>query len=303
LNRPQPQVEITVTAKLTDPDNPANDMGEDGITGRTWQWSKSTDMQEWTDIEGETSPSYTPAVADIGSYLRATAVYDDTLGEDKTATSMASEMAVEPETSANAIPGFGKVDADADATPEVLLEDGSANAPFLRSVDENTVAAMSIGNPIMATDDDEDLLVYEVVNRLDAQGTTDDTPEATADREAFSIDDRSGQIKTKGDLDFEDAANEDDAYTVGVKATDPSQAAKTVNVLITVKDLNEAPDFGKRQLHSRWKKARSSWIPMLGTRTSMPPTLTLGIMKTLPMKRAVLTRGHSTSALPAPSHS
>ena len=63
LNRPQPQVEIMVTAKLTDPDNPADDAGEDGVTGTTWQWSKSTDMQEWTDIEGETSPSYTPAVA------------------------------------------------------------------------------------------------------------------------------------------------------------------------------------------------------------------------------------------------
>ena len=240
LNRPQPQVEILVTATLTDPDD-AEDNMEDNVTGTTWQWAKSMDMQDWTDIDGATDDDYMPAVGDIGYYLRATATYEDTHMEGQTATSDASERSVEEETSANAIPDFGKVDADADAVPPVELEDGTNAAPFLRSVNENTAADMSIGNPVMATDADGDLLVYELVVALNDQDPPQPDTTLAGDVAVFDIDDRSGQIKTKGDLDFEDADNADDTYTVGVKVTDPSLATKTVNVLISVKDLNEAP--------------------------------------------------------------
>ena len=105
LNRPQPQVEIPVTATISDPDNT---LMQTTITDTTWQWSKSMDMTTWTDIDGATQRTYTPAVADIGYYLQATATYADVHGEGQTAPSGASEVAVEPETSANAVPGFGE---------------------------------------------------------------------------------------------------------------------------------------------------------------------------------------------------
>ena len=170
LSQVQPQVEIEVDADRSDPDG--------NISGTTWQWSKSMDMSDWMDIDGETSAGYTPVVADVGYYLRATATYSDNRGEGKSASEV-SENPVEAETTSNAAPDFGKENSNNDDTDET----GTADAPFLRSVDENTGSDMNIGDPVDATDDDDDELLY-------ALGGTDVA--------SFSIDDRSGQIKTMG---------------------------------------------------------------------------------------------------------
>ena len=241
LNRPQPQVEITVTATLSDPDD-AEGNDADDLTGTTWQWQRSMDMQDWADITGETDDKYTPVVADEGYYLRATATYTDTHMEGQTATSDASEYSVEPETSANAVPDFGKEDEDDDKDdPNGEEEDGlTEDTAFMRSVVENTAAETNIGNPVKATDDDTDLLVYTLSDSANAEG----------DAAKFDIDDRSGQIKVKTVLDFE-AANDadnadednDDVFEVVVTATDPSEATMTAEVRITVTDVNEAPTF------------------------------------------------------------
>jgi hypothetical protein len=65
----------------------------------------------------------------------------------------------------------------------------------------------------------------------------------TADDNHFAIDDaiddKSGQIKTRGALDHES----DDAYTVTVTATDPGGLSSRVTVTITVTDVNEAPAY------------------------------------------------------------
>ena len=242
LSQIQPQVEIKVTASVSDPDNPDND-----VSGTMWQWAKSMDMTTWTDIDKATTMDYTPVVGDEGYYLRATATYTDTLGDDKTAM-MVSERAVEEKTAANAVPDFGKEDFDDNDTDETgEPEDTSTSpttpaAPFLRNVDENTASDMNIGNPIAATDVDVDDLLYKLTD-------TDDGIDG--DSAKFTIDERTGQIKTKAPLDFEVASgddnadeNNDDTYEVKVTATDPSLAAKTALVNIRVQDLNEAPDFG-----------------------------------------------------------
>ena len=93
--------------RATDPDG--------GETAVSWQWARSTDKSEWSDIDGATGAIYTPAVADIDSYLRATASYTDRRGPDKTA-SVISEYAAEAKTAANAPPAFPAEDADDDAT-------------------------------------------------------------------------------------------------------------------------------------------------------------------------------------------
>ncbi len=68
-----------VTATLTDPDG--------GVSSTTWQWASSSDGSSgWTDISSATSASYTPAAADVGEYLRATASYTDSFGSGKTAS-------------------------------------------------------------------------------------------------------------------------------------------------------------------------------------------------------------------------
>ena len=226
LSQVQPQAEIGVLAEVSDPD------GSESAT--TWQWAKSSDMSDWADIEGATGAIYTPAAADIGSYLRATASYTDNRGPDKTA-SMVSEYDVEPETTANAEPNFPEEDSDPEADGK---EDGSTTTPFLRSIDENT-EGMNVGNPVAAADADNDVLLYKL-------GGTDEA--------SFKIDDRSGQITAKVDLNFEAAADvdgtdgapgtaDDNMYEVTVTATDPSLAPMMVYVRITVMDVNEAPTF------------------------------------------------------------
>ena len=76
LSSMSPVVGAMLTATLTDPDG--------GVTGETWQWSKSTTMGgTFMDIAGATSMSYTPMAADEGYYLRATVMYTDAHGPNK----------------------------------------------------------------------------------------------------------------------------------------------------------------------------------------------------------------------------
>ena len=94
-----------------------------------------------------------------------------------------------------------------------------------RSIAENTASNTNIGSPVRATDADNDNLTYTL------EGTDDGS---------FAIDESSGQLKTKSALDHEDK----ESYTVTVKASDGNGGVATIDVTITVTDVNEAPDFG-----------------------------------------------------------
>ena len=63
----------------------------------------------------------------------------------------------------------------------------------------------------------------------------------------FSIAAASGQLKAKAKLDFEGVEFTEDptgnTYDVMVTATDPSGAATSQEVTITLTDVNEAPTF------------------------------------------------------------
>ena len=102
---------------------------------------------------------------------------------------------------------------------------GDQSTTATRMVEENTAAGEDVGVPVAAEDDDDDILTY----------TLGDTP---ADG-AFDIDQATGQIKTKGDLD-EDTT---DSYEVTVTATDPAGVSDSITVTITVTGVNEPPDI------------------------------------------------------------
>ena len=69
-------VDDTVTAILTDPDNPTN---------HVWRWERSADgSTNWSTISAATSASYTTTDDDAGNYLRATVTYDDDSGAGQT---------------------------------------------------------------------------------------------------------------------------------------------------------------------------------------------------------------------------
>ncbi len=239
---PQPQVERSLRANLKD--------GDGGEFNKVWQWSRSMDMEAWEDIETARASLYTPGSDDVGSYLRAAVTYRDALGsETETAMGM-TDFKVESTPAANRRPEF----------PDQNLETaGIQNAHVVLEVKENTAKGTAVGEPVVAFDRDGDSLLYSLGDIPDSDAASPETYDGTAvadgtttytsaedDGDVFTIDTTTGQIKVenKAALDFELATNEDDAYVVQVTATDPSGAPGTINVVITVEDVNEAPVIG-----------------------------------------------------------
>ena len=230
LSAVQPQSAIPFTASLTDPDGV--------LSGITWQWAKSMETNgTFMDIDGADSDTYTPADADIDSYLRATVSYTDGEGSGKSAM-VVPDYSVQGEPANNSAPNFTDQDE----------EDQETGLQVTRSVAENTAEGQSVGAPVRATDGNNDILTYTLLS-----GSSDDD-------DLFDINWGTGQIMTKSELNLEDDGLTDrDNSTEGmqlqvtVRATDPSGDPAAVSVvgtngaevtvLITVTDVNEPPAF------------------------------------------------------------
>ena len=136
--------------------------------------------------------------------VRAFDGYGEPLGEWTPEVSV-SIPAADPSATANNPPAF----AAASATVEVT---------------ENAAAGTDIANSPTATDPDAgDTLTY--------------TLGATIDDGHFSIDAGSGQLRTKGDLDYESQ----DSYAVTVTVTDGDGLSASIDVIITVTDVADTP--------------------------------------------------------------
>ncbi len=92
-----------------------------------------------------------------------------------------------------------------------------------RSVAENTVAGINIGDAITATDGNNDILTYNL---------------SGADAAVFDIDSTTGQLKTNSALDHETKGT----YSVEVIASD-GDLSTSIQVSITVTDVNDPPIF------------------------------------------------------------
>ena len=221
FNQPQPQVTRGLVASVSD--------GDGEITRRKWQWSKSMDMENWMDIEGAASASRSPVAADVGYYLRATVTYTDRRGSGKTASGV-TDNKVEARTLANAAPKFDTID------------------PI--PVDENVKG--NIGDPIVASDADNDVLLYSLDAAYDVNTGTEG---AQNDNGLFKMSE-DGQLSLKAGLNYESPGNDPATgsareanadgvfvYSVGIKALDPSSAPGTAVVMVHLSDVNEAPKF------------------------------------------------------------
>ena len=91
-----------------------------------------------------------------------------------------------------------------------------------RRVAENRAAGTNVGSAVRATDADNDTLTYSL------EGT---------DEASFSIVSARGQIRTVAALDHETSSS----YSVRVKADDGKGGTATIEVIITVTDVNEPP--------------------------------------------------------------
>ena len=143
LSALQPQAGTELTATNSDPDG--------SVSNLKWQWAKSMTMDgTYEDIDKAISSTYTPKDADIDYYLQVTASYTDPEGEGKTAMGT-SAYAVQGVRSDNNAPEF------ADDQDPVM----DRTRPMLtREVAENTPAGSAIGDPVVAEDEDGDILTY-----------------------------------------------------------------------------------------------------------------------------------------------
>ena len=194
LSHVQPQEGINFVATLEDDDEPA---------GITWQWYRtSSRSSDGTSISGADSRNYTPDAADVGSYLRVVASYNDGHGDGKSATAISANRVQE---------------APPAPEPPVFPADGN----YSRSIRENLPGGRSVGTPVTATDGNNDSLIYSIP-------TSDD----------FEIVESTGQLLTKAELDHEDQ----DQHFITVTATDPGGLTDTVTVTITVENVDETPE-------------------------------------------------------------
>ena len=171
-----------------------------------------------TAIDDATSDTYTPTSEDSGDRLTAMATYTDAQGPEKTAE-FAYTVAVAEDTR-NKAPEFA-----ADQDPETEGDQAEAE----RTIAENSVAPASVnGGPVMATDPNGigDTLTYTL---------------GGPDASSFDVLSNNGQIMVGAGtmLNYEMKPT----YMVTVIATDSFGVSDSVDVVITVTDINEGPEI------------------------------------------------------------
>ena len=215
----QPEVDVAIGTTLTDPD---------GLTSAhiwTWYTSKAADpvvgnMFHWNLVDGQTGPSYTPVAADEDKYLWVHVEYTDPQSDDARTANANSENPVRAAVSDNA-----------NASPD--FEDNTDD----RTVPESTAVGDHVGDPVTATDTDNDTLTYELI---EVASTND------GDDEFFDIDQASGQIMVAQRLDYDAVGDRAATATAGeykviVRATDPSGEVDNITVTIMAENVNEDP--------------------------------------------------------------
>ena len=150
------------------------------------------------------------------------------LNREAKATYMVTVTATDPGDLSDSVDVTIKL-TDEDEGPEIERAPLTNQAPTFppsaattREVAENTVAGADIGNPVAADDANGDALTY-VLGGTDAA--------------SFDIDPDTGQLKTLAALDYETKTS----YDVTATATDAAGLSDSIDVTITVTNVNEAP--------------------------------------------------------------
>ena len=171
---------------------------------------------------GAKTATYTPHAKDAGKCLRATAEYTDGKGSTD-AMGVSANAVIADE--ANRPPRFraGGVDSDAGT----MADTGDTATSAKRSIDENVTPTADpnpadVGMPVVADDPNGDTLTYTLSGN---------------DAGSFKIGPASGQISAKMKLDKEAKSS----HMVTVTATDPNGANASIDVTISVTNVDEPP--------------------------------------------------------------
>ena len=154
------------------------------------------------DIDSRAN-AYTPKPADEDRSLEVRVTYTDGTGERRSMSLESLSNVQERVSGGNQSPRF----------PTTTLT--------RLTVLENETGGEDVGGPVTAEDQDGDPLTYSI----------------SGGDSAFSIDQDTGQITTRGELDREKKSS----YRVTVTAEDPSGARDTHSLTIAVDDVDEAP--------------------------------------------------------------
>ena len=204
LSSAQPRVGSSLVAALMDPD---------GIVGEAeWVWHRSTNPSpvfetSWQVISGATTSSYTPVEADLGYYLRVTAVYEDGHAPGKKRQAISEAEVVE-------FPG--------PSFPEANVNSGRASGlSVVRSIAETASAGEKVGGSVVAESPNGNVFTYTLSGE---------------DAALFTIDASTGQISVRAgtELDYESGKRK---YTLWVTATDTSGVSSTVTVVVQIADV------------------------------------------------------------------
>ena len=218
-----------------------------------WEWSdefrvidgvrecQDEDETPWTKIAEAESAVYIPKLADVGRCLRATAIYTDNIPNPPGAED--NEACVESEVEDDEACGVlevpvgrhgsfdtapasdgGFVNAAPVFPDQDFTTEGDQSDSTTREVPENSEKERSIGAPVSAHDEDDDLLIYIL---------------SGPDAELFRIGRRDGQLKTEAPLNFEVRSS----YSVVVTATDPFGAMDSIVVNIEVTDEDDPAEI------------------------------------------------------------
>ena len=106
-----------------------------------------------------------------------------------------------------------------------------------REIPENSDADTPVGARFVVMDDDDDVLTYSLGGR-DAASFTIDQDDPVTDQDD---QDEGGQINVKDGTKLDREMK--DTYMVRVIATDPGGLEASMDVTITVTDVNEAPEI------------------------------------------------------------
>ena len=230
LSHTQPEVNAPLTATLIDPDNPR-------IISRQWYrgnasangTSLDADVDEScsaADVSGvcaiarATLATYRPVADDQNEVLTFVASYTDGQGSGK--ITILTTTTVQEEDENNVDPLF--LDGEERITRDT------------REVREDAAAGANVGDPVAATDNDDDdaddsALVYTL------SGT---------DARFFDIGEATGQITVRAGtmLDYETRKS----YRVTVRVLDPSAKSAQITVTINVVDVDELPVLSEKGL-------------------------------------------------------
>ena len=187
----------------------------------------TVDADSWTPIPGATNRRSTCSEGwtDVGRCLRATAMYIDNVGsaQDEDKAEGVLEVPVGRSTDPSALLR-NRTAGSSMPRPYSPTRTSTprATSPTVRSgrCRRTVEKERSIGAPVSAHDEDDDLLIYTL---------------SGPDAESFRIGRNDGQLKTEGPLNYEARSS----YSVVVTATDPFGAMDSIQVTINVTDEDD----------------------------------------------------------------